>query len=89
MEAWTWEWEKFLPLVDDAETGPWNLERKRAVEDVMRSPGSSVVTLIGMRNMRRNKKQMCSLCLMGGGGRERPQWKKQAVLCCHELSGSP
>lgn len=46
----------------------WNLERKRAVEDVMGSPGSSVVTLIRMRNMRVGTRSRCVLYVSWGVG---------------------
>ena len=39
----------------------WNIERKRAVEDVMRSPGSSVVTLVRTRNMCVGTRSRCVL----------------------------
>lgn len=56
----------------------WNLERKRAVEDVMRSPGSSVVTLIRMRNMRVGTRSRCVLYVSWrvGGGEKGLTWKK-------------
>lgn len=44
----------------------WNLERKRAVEDVMRSSGSSVATLIRTRNMCVGTRSRCVLYVSWG-----------------------
>lgn len=48
----------------------WNIERKRAVEDVMRSPGSSVVTLVRTRNMCVGTRSRCVLYVLWGVGGE-------------------